>query len=420
MNRGSPHYGTLIALAWSLAVAVGLGCGDRQTFAADPNPADTVRPAIGQPLRAAQALIAAQNYTAALAKIRQADAFKNKTRYEAFVVDELRGFAEKGAGDNAAAIKSFESVIADGQLSAGDQARFAQEIAIEYYNTRDYPNAIQWAVRSLKADGTAVETHILLAQSYYLTGDYAGAARELQSQIAAAHRGNRPPPENQLVMLADCALKQNDDPAYAAHLQQLVLFYPKKQYWVPLLHQVERNPAFAGRLQLDLDRLKLAAGTLDSADNYLEMAELALADGLPREAEGAIEQGYTAGVLGTGPGAERQNRLRALAVKSVAEDQRGLAQSLTEAKAQQDGTALVNIGQDYISYGQVEKGLTLIEEGTKRGSLKHPEDARLRLGVAYLLAGQKAKAVQILQTIRGADGAADLAHLWIIYAQQAG
>jgi hypothetical protein len=31
------------------------------------------------------------------------------------------------------------------------------------------------------------------------------------------------------------------------------------------------------------------------------------------------------------------------------------------------------------------------------------------------LAGDKAKATQILHTVQGTDGAADLAHLWAVY-----
>ena len=42
-----------------------------------------------------------------------------------------------------------------------------------------------------------------------------------------------------------------------------------------------------------------------------------------------------------------------------------------------------------------------------------PQDSRLRLGISYLLAGQKEKAIA---TFREAERAADIARLWIIYA----
>jgi len=64
-----------------------------------------------------------------------------------------------------------------------------------------------------------------------------------------------------------------------------------------------------------------------------------------------------------------------------------------------------------------EKGLALIEQGIKKGGLKRPEDAKLRLGEAQLYAGQKAKGVQTLKTVQGSDGTADIARLWILNAR---
>lgn len=49
--------------------------------------------------------------------------------------------------------------------------------------------------------------------------------------------------------------------------------------------------------------------------------------------------------------------------------------------------------------------------------MKRPDDARLHLGYAYLLAGQKAKAAQTFKAVQGTDGSADLARLWLLQMQ---
>ncbi|MEY3287134.1 MAG: hypothetical protein RL500_1864, partial [Pseudomonadota bacterium] len=46
------------------------------------------------------------------------------------------------------------------------------------------------------------------------------------------------------------------------------------------------------------------------------------------------------------------------------------------------------------------------------GGLKRPDDAKLRLGLAQLKAGQKAKAAQTLKGVGGKEGAAEVARLW--------
>ncbi len=69
------------------------------------------------------------------------------------------------------------------------------------------------------------------------------------------------------------------------------------------------------------------------------------------------------------------------------------------------------------SAGQVEKGLALMEQGIQKGGMSRPDEARLHLAIAYLAAGQKAKAIQAFKTVQG-DGTADLARLWLIHAQR--
>ena len=65
--------------------------------------------------------------------------------------------------------------------------------------------------------------------------------------------------------------------------------------------------------------------------------------------------------------------------------------------------------------GKSEKGLEMMEQGMRRGGLKRPDDARLHLGYAYHVAGQKQKAIQVFKTVQGGDGPASLARLWIIH-----
>ena len=71
---------------------------------------------------------------------------------------------------------------------------------------------------------------------------------------------------------------------------------------------------------------------------------------------------------------------------------------------------------NYVLNGKAEHGLALMEAGIAKGGLKRPEDSKLHLGVAYFWAGNYAKAAQVLKTVQGRDGTADLAHLWALLA----
>jgi hypothetical protein len=147
----------------------------------------------------------------------------------------------------------------------------------------------------------------------------------------------------------------------------------------------------------------------------MEMAQLALQAGLATEGLSIVEQGYKAGVLGTGPEAARHQRLKDLAIKQEAAAKAGIAAEARDAASKKDGNDLVKVGYQYVTQGVVDKGIALIEQGIAKGGLKRAEDAKLRLGMAQMRSPKlKAKATQTLRSVQGKDGVADIARLWIV------
>jgi tetratricopeptide (TPR) repeat protein len=156
-----------------------------------------------------------------------------------------------------------------------------------------------------------------------------------------------------------------------------------------------------------------------TARDYTDMAELAMRAGFPAEAKNTLDQGFQVGVLGSGADAARHKRLRDTAAKAMADDEKTMTQGEAEAKKSKDGTGLVNLGYAYVTAGQADKGLGMMEQGIRNGGLKYPEEARLHLAVAYAKAGKKAEALQTLQSIKGSDSVAELARYWTLHLKQA-
>jgi hypothetical protein len=160
---------------------------------------------------------------------------------------------------------------------------------------------------------------------------------------------------------------------YLATLEKLLSYYPKKDYWSAYLGRLPRKPGFADRFALDLMRLKLANGLLTKTEDFMEMAQLCLQAGLPAEGRRVAEQGFKAGVLGTGPEANRHQRLRDLAIKQESEAKAALATQDCRGRSRfKEGDALVKVGYAYVSLGEVDKGIDLIQKGITKGHLKRP------------------------------------------------
>ena len=368
--------------------------------------ADTVRAEVGKPLQEAQKLTASGKHKEALSKLREADNIGGKTPFETYQIERVRASAAAAAGDNDAAIRAFEFLINSNRLSPAEAPKFTQGLAGFYYRAKDWPKAITWINRSLK-DGENAQMRALLIQTYYVSGNYAAAAKELQANGRASS-------EEQLQMLANIQLKQNDKAGYVNTLEKLAGSYPKSSYWADLLNRVSGKPGFSDRLSLDVWRLKMVNGLLTKPGDYMEMAQLALQAGNPAEALKIVEQGYKKGALGTGADAARHQRLKDLANKTLADNAKNAATAEAELIKLKDADGLATLGFAQVSSGAADKGLALMNQAIKMGGLKRPEEAKLHLGIAYANAGKKANALSAFKTVQGADGAADLARYWVL------
>ena len=260
----------------------------------------------------------------------------------------------------------------------------------------------------------------MLGRAYFLSGDIENAARELQLDIQAAERAGRIPSEERLRLLGTCYLRLKDSNAYTWSLERLVTYYPRKPYWAELLERMLVRPDIRARLALDVMRLRYLTDTLGEAQEFAQAASLALQAGFPLEAKAILDKGFASGLLGSGKEADQHRRLQ-LQVRNRADKERArLTQLDGEPKvvAEMNGLELVHLGFSYVTNGESQKGVALLERGLRKGGFGPiPQDTRLRVGIGYLLADQKTNAIAIFKNVGGMHGAADLARVWAIYAQ---
>ena len=373
--------------------------------------AQGLRPEVGRPLQQAGELLKAGKAREALAKVREAESVGGKTAAEQQTIDRMKAAAAQRAGDYAAATQALEALAA--KASGNELGQYAEQLAAAYAQLRNNAKANEWLNKAVAAGNNSATVKQLQGYLQSASGDYTAIARDAGAAVAAAEQAGRKPEEGDLLRLADAQQRTNNTNGYVATLEKLVVHYPKKDYWTAYLGRLQRKSGFSSRFALDVMRLKLATGTLGRTDEYMEMAQLALQAGLPAEAVRIVDRGYKAGALGTGAEAARHQRLRDLALQKEAEQKAALAQQAETAAAEKSGDDLVKVGFAVASAGDAAKGVSLIQQGIAKGGLRRADDAQLRLGQAQLMAGQKDAAAKTLRAVKGQDGVADIARLWI-------
>lgn len=403
------------ALALSLNGAPGAEFGVSQASAQE-----SVRKEIGTQLTEASKLIKAGKYKEALGKVRDAEAVGGRTQAENNAIEGMRVAAASGAGDADSMVRGFETLKAAGKLGQAQQLQMMESIAGTYLRNKDNAKALTWAQRYFKEGGNSPAMKQVQQNAQFLSGDMAGTIKDTLDEIAADERAGRAPSRDKLNLLLFAAQKKGDASAEGVATEKLLNYYPDPRLWAQILGSLPQKKSFASdRYQLDLYRLRLATGNMREANDYMEMAQLAAQAGYPDEGKQVVDKGMAAGVLGQGAEGARHKRLADLMIKKIGEAKAGAAANEKAAEEAKDGNAFVALGLANAFDGDAKKGVSQIEQGIAKGNLKRPEDAKLYLGLAHYLGGEAGKAQAAWKTVKGTDGAADLARLWIIQSRSA-
>jgi hypothetical protein len=369
---------TAILLGTATAGAVTLGL-------ATPALALTVSAKVGPLLNEAKALMTSGKYPAAMAKLREAESVKSTS-------------------DDTAAINSMKQYIGvktgDAALggAAGAKAKFAND-----YNAGKFRDVIADADLLRKNNALDAQSQLIIGQAYYKAGDYAGCVR--YSRTIGG--------DTALELQARCAYEIGDDATQRSALEQLVSRSGKPEYWKNLLRLSERVKGMSDHNTLDVNRIKMMTGNINTKDEYILLAQLALQLGNAAEAQTVMEKGVAAKVLTD----DRSARLLALAKTQAAANAAGEAKALAAANADPQGDALVKVGESMIGEGKAKDAIGVIQSGLKK-PLKDPANGQIRLGQAYLAAGQKGDAATAFGKVKEPPASATVAHLWGLVARR--
>jgi len=243
-----------------------------------------------------------------------------------------------------------------------------------------------------------------------LQNDFPNASKYLKNAVDAAEKAGKPVKEDWLQLLMSSEYEQNNIAGLSKALEKIVILYPKASYWDQLIQLNEKEINDTGKFDLEVYRLRMAAGSKIEPDEYREIAELSIQAGLPGEAQKAMQL-----AAGAGKATERDTRLVTMANNQAATDKKTLAQSEASAAAAPTGEPLVKTGEAYLTYGDPAKAIALIQAGIKKGP-KDADRAKLRLGVAQFEAKQYGEAKKTFASVTAATPYGKLARLWSLVA----
>jgi len=368
------------------ATAILLGTATLAAGAALQPAAAAVSSAVGKPLTEALSLAASGKYREAMDRVNAAGAAA-KTAEEHQKVDQAKQYI---------AVKSGDASIGG---ALGAKAKFANDA-----------NAGRW--KDVIADGDVLaknnaldgQSQLVVAQAYYQSHDPKGCINYVKRHGLGG--------ETALMLLQRCAYDAQDDETQRGALEQLVASTGKAEHWKSLLHLAERSRGLKDHNTLDIFRLKSLTGTIDPADVTLYVT-FALQFKSAAEAKAVLEKAMADKTI---PSDDRNNRLLKTANDRLNDYRANFAKTLDAAQKSPKGDDLVSIGEFQIGDGKAKDAVGTIQAGIGKG-LADANEGQIRLGAAYLAAGQKADAIKAFGAVKGDEKAVMVAHLYSTYAK---
>jgi tetratricopeptide (TPR) repeat protein len=403
-----------------LAVAAALGAlaalAQVPALAADSKPTNSAK--LGKPLKEAQEDLQAKKYSDAITKLKAAEEISGKNAYDQHLINEMLGFAYVKTNDLADAEKAWEPEVEDGFLSPSEQNTKVRALSVIEYQLKNYDKAIDFGNRAIKGGFADNDTRTIVGQSYYLKGDMRGTEKFEESLVDNEVKAGETPKNESLMLIYSACEKLNDKTCENHTLEQLISYYPKPDYWKQLLFQIRQQTSTNDADLFQTYRLMNEVDVLTDPGDYTEMAQIAIDQGSPGDAEQVLQAGLDKNVFTDQRIKDKNQRLLDRAKQLAKTDQASLPRAEKDADAAATGAKAVGVGKAYLGYQQYDKAVDEFTKGLAKGGLTNTAEAQLDLGIAQFKAGHKDDAVKSFKAVKGDPLLERLAALWVLHAHQ--
>ena len=230
--------------------------------------------------------------------------------------------------------------------------------------------------------------YVLLSQGYYQVKDYDKALKNVETAIDMYKAKNKLPKEQWYNLARFLYFEKNDINKTVDVLEELLTYYPKKQYWVQVSHMYGEQQK--EKEQLAAMETAYVQGMLDKGTEQVTMAYLYLNADVPYKAAKVMDKGLKDGSIDD---KSKNWEIAGSAWRQAQEVDKSIPAMEKAAARSDEGELYARLGNIYLDGDQHKKAITAINKGLQKGGVKRPDNARLVLGMAYFILGEVQQAL---------------------------
>ncbi len=320
------------------------------------------------------------------------EALPNQTRDEKKAIATWRLQATQGVDDKDAFAAAIEAFLAEGFAEPENVGAMHRQLAAHYSAKQDKEKTLLHFQKFVDATpDVQADEFETLGRLHLQANHFPEACQSLGKAIEVTASKGETPKEMWFQLRDRCFIEMKDDAGRLTNLEQLVSYYPDKEYYSRIVAIYQSQSKDDRVVMLNAYRLAIGdpKGGLATVGGYLNYADTAMVAGSPGEAARALERGMKEGIV---PSAGTNQQILTEAKAAVARDKKSLpAESATAAKGAK-GEVDVKVGLGYFSTGDFEQAVEATRRGIAKGGVTRLDDANLLLGASLLELGRRDEA----------------------------
>lgn len=292
-------------------------------------------------------------------------------------------------------------------LEVGTLYTVAQLYFLQEKWERGIDTLIQWMSLS---ETPSTNAYVLLANGYFQLKDYDRSLENIQIAIQREEAAGKLPKEQWYNLARFIHFDRSNYAEALDILEILIMYYPKKQYWVQASHLYGEEKDDAR--QLAILEASYEQNLLDRSQDIVLLSQFYLNAEVPFPAARVLEKGFADEVVET----ESKNyELAGVAWRQAQEVAKSLPMLEAAASKSEKGELYARLGNVYLDVDKNKDAVDALLKGLDKGGVKRPDQARLALGMAYFNLGDFSAARRAFREARKDERAKSYADQWLKY-----
>lgn len=341
-----------------------------------------LRNKVYEQLAEAQVHIEAKEYDQALELLTDMEEQGGKralNSYELANLYNLFAFVHYSREDFQGALRAYRKVVEQPDIPLAMEINTRYTIAQLYFVMEDWKRGIDALKDWFKVAPTpSAQAYILLGQGYYQLKDYDNSLKNTLIAVNMYKEKGKIPKEQWYSLLRFLYFENNNLPMTVATLEEMIVHYPKKQYWVQLSHMYGETKD--EKRQLAAMETAYVQDMLEKDREQVTMAYLYLNAEVPYKAAIVLEKGIADKTV---EDSSKTLEILGTSWRQAQEVKKSIPVMEEAAEKSDKGELYCRLGNIYLDNDQFKKAIDANTKGLERGGVKRPDSCQLVLGMAY-------------------------------------